>query len=81
MKFRIKHFGNLVVRLFTKDKYYVCEGCHKIHKRDGKEHRFDRCRDHLMYNYLWYGSIKIDCFEKLRCCLYELERRIDSEVY
>ena len=41
MLFRIKHIPNMLVRVFTVDKYYICEECHKLHKRDGKEIRLD----------------------------------------
>lgn len=62
--FKIKHLGNLFVRIFTFDKYYICEECHKIHKRDGKEIRLDEDREHLMSHHLWYGSVGRDCFIK-----------------
>lgn len=62
MMFKIKHLGNLLVRLLTFDKYYICEECHKIHKRDGKEIRLDEDREHLLSHYLWYGSVGRDCF-------------------
>lgn len=60
--FKIKHLGNLLVRLFTFDKYYICEECYKIHKRDGKEIRLDKDREHLMSHPLWHGSVGRDCF-------------------
>lgn len=37
MKFYIRNFKNLVVRLVTFNKYYVCDECRKVHKRDGSE--------------------------------------------
>ena len=37
IRFKILHFPNLLVRFFTKDTQYICEECHKIHKRDSKE--------------------------------------------
>jgi hypothetical protein len=64
MKFRLKHFKNLLVRLFTKDTYYICEECHKIHKRDGNELRLDQGSG-LIYNSWWYGSVHIECYKKL----------------
>lgn len=66
MKFKIKHIKNLLVRFFTRDKYYVCEECHCIHKRDGKELRLDtECvGSKLMSHPLWYGSVKHKCFVK-----------------
>lgn len=63
MQFKIKHFGNLLVRFFTRDSYYVCEECHKIHKRDGTEIRLDRPKEHLMSHPLWYGSVCRASFE------------------
>ena len=62
MRFKIKHFGNLLVRFFTRDKYYICEECHKIHKRDGREIRLDEPREHLMSHPLWYGSVCRESF-------------------
>lgn len=64
MKFRIKHLKNLLVRVFTCDKYYICEECHKIHKRDGNEVRLDEPRENLMVHHLWYGSVSRECFIK-----------------
>ena len=37
MKFYIRNFKNLVVRLVTFNRYYVCDECRKIHRRDGSE--------------------------------------------
>jgi hypothetical protein len=62
MKFKIKHLKNLLVRVFTGDKYYVCEECHKIHKRDGNEVRLDEDKEHLRFYPLWYGSVGWECF-------------------
>jgi hypothetical protein len=62
IRFKVKHFPNLLVRLFTKDSYYICEECHKIHKRDGKEVRLDEDKKHLMSHPLWYGSVGWECF-------------------
>lgn len=62
MLFKIKHIPNLLIRIFTRDKYYICEECHKIHKRDGQEIRLDEPREHLMSHPLWYGSVGHDCF-------------------
>lgn len=64
IRFKILHFPNLLIRFFTKDVYYICEECHKVHKRDGKEVRLDEPREHLMSHPLWYGSVGIDCFIK-----------------
>ena len=64
MLFRIKHIPNMLVRVFTRDKYYICEECHKIHKRDGKEIRLDEPLENLMSHLLWYGSVGRDCFIK-----------------
>lgn len=67
MKWKIKHIGNLLIRFFTIDKYYICEECHKIHKRDGREIRFDNFDDdgvHLMYHPLWYRSVSRECFDR-----------------
>jgi hypothetical protein len=62
MKFKIKHLKNLLVRVFTRDKYYVCEECHKIHKRDGNEVRLDGDKESLRFHPLWYGSVGWECF-------------------
>lgn len=62
MLFRIKHIPNMLVRVFTRDKYYICEECHKLHKRDGKEIRLDEPIEHLMVNPIWYGSVGLACF-------------------
>lgn len=75
MKFKIKHFKNLLIRIFTFDKYYVCEECHKIHKRDGKELRLDADREHLMSHPLWYGSVSRECFIKQQQEFHELIRK------
>lgn len=63
-KFKIKHFGNLLVRFFTKDKYYVCEECKRIHKRDGYEIRLEEGSGRLLSHPLWYGSVHKSCFNK-----------------
>ena len=55
--FKLKHIPNLLVRLFTADRYYVCEECHKIHRRDGSEIRLDLPIENRMANFLWYGSV------------------------
>ena len=73
MKFRIKHFGNLLVRVFTADKYYICEECHKIHKRDGREIRLDEPRGNLMVNHWWYGSV---CRESYNALFMSIRRTI-----
>lgn len=65
MKFKIKHFKNLLIRVFTLDKYYVCEECHKIHKRDGKEIRLEEVPGKLLSHRLWYGSVSRECYTKL----------------
>lgn len=62
MKFKIKHFPNLLVRFFTRDRYYICEECHKLHRRDGREIRLDEPREHLMSHPLWYGSVCRESF-------------------
>lgn len=66
MEFKIKHLRNLLVRFFTRDKYYVCEECHHTHKRDGKELRLDvECEGSKLISHpLWYGSVKRECFVK-----------------
>ena len=66
MKFKIEHLGNLLIRFFTRDKYYVCEECKHIHKRDGKEIRLDfECEGSKLISHpLWYGSVKYECFDK-----------------
>lgn len=63
VRFKIKHLRNMLVRVFTRDNYYVCEECHHIHKRDGKELRLDK-DEYIMSNQIWYGSVKHECFVK-----------------
>lgn len=59
MKFYIKNFRNLIVRLVTGDKYYVCDECRTIHKRDGTEINFAEPGGigELMVSRWWYASI------------------------
>lgn len=73
MKFKIKHFKNLLIRIFTFDKYYVCEECHKIHKRDGQELRLELSTG-IMSNRLWYGSVSRECYCKQQQRFRELMR-------
>lgn len=75
MRFKIKHFPNLLVRFFTRDHYYICEECHKIHRRDGKEIRLDKPLKHLMSHPLWYGSVGRECFLKQQRELREVTRK------
>lgn len=60
--FKRKHVGNLIVRVITRDNYYVCEECKHIHKRDGKEIRLDT--GNLISKPIWYGSVARECFIK-----------------
>ena len=77
MKFKIKHLKNLLIRFFTRDKYYVCEECHKIHKRDGKEVRLDKGdTDTLLSHPLWYGSVSKECFDRQYEEVRELLRKV-----
>ena len=62
MNFKIKHFSNLLVRFFTGDRYYICEECHKVHKRDGQEIRLELGGGKLLAHRLWYGSVSKDCY-------------------
>lgn len=58
VRFKVKHLYNLVVRLLTSDRYYVCEECKKIHRRDGSECRLDKDESgELMSSRWWYGSV------------------------
>lgn len=64
--FRVKHFPNLIVRLFTLDKCYICEECHKIHKRDGEELRLEGSdKSHRTAGKYWFCSVSKDCYNKL----------------
>jgi hypothetical protein len=80
IRFKILHFPNLLVRFFTKDTYYICEECNKIHKRDSKEVRLDESREHLMSHPLWYGSISRDCFIKQQREVWESLRKSLLEI-
>lgn len=75
IKFIVKHIPNMIVRVFTNDAYYVCEECHKIHKRDGNEIRLTDDMEHLLLHRIWYGSVSRECFIKqqneVRKILYE----------
>lgn len=62
MRFKITHFGNLLVRVFTRDRYYICEECHKVHKRDGREIRLEEGGGTLLSHRLWYGSVCRESF-------------------
>ena len=64
IKWYIKHIPNLVIRVISHDKYYICEECGAIHNRDGDEIRLDTDYKHLMSNPIWYGSVACKCFEK-----------------
>ena len=35
--FKRNHLINLIIRFISKDNLYICEGCHHIHKRDGRK--------------------------------------------
>jgi hypothetical protein len=59
--FKRNHLINLIIRFISKDNLYICEECHHIHKRDGREIRLDKGTG-LMLHPLWYGSIKKQCF-------------------
>lgn len=58
--FKRNHLVNLIIRFISKDNFYVCEVCHHVHKRDGKEIRLDTGK--LISHPLWYGSVKRQCF-------------------
>ena len=64
LKWKIKQFPNLVVRLITFDRCYICDECKRIHKRDGKEIRFDDEPKHLLLNKWWYGGVCQKGFEE-----------------
>jgi len=77
VRFKAKHFPNLLVRFFTRDKYYICEECHKIHKRDGTEIRLDDDKEHLMSHPLWYGSV---CRESYNALFRNIRRMIREDL-
>jgi hypothetical protein len=61
--FRVKHIPNLLVRCLSYDRYYICEECHKIHKRDDKELRLEGPdNEHRSAGKWWYGSVSHQCF-------------------
>lgn len=65
IKWKIKQFPNLIIRLVTLDHFYVCDECHCIHKRDGMEIRFDDDPEHLMFSKWWYSSVCREGFENV----------------
>lgn len=62
--FYIKNFPNLILRLVTLDRYYICDECRKIHRRDGHEIRLDDGELPLKANRWWYGSVCRKGFNK-----------------
>jgi hypothetical protein len=59
IKWKLKQFPNLIVRLVTFDRCYICDECHRIHKRKETDIRFDDESDigRLMSNRWWYGAV------------------------
>jgi len=59
IKWKLKQLPNLIVRLVTFDHCYICEECHRIHKRKETDIRFDNESDigRLMSNRWWYGGV------------------------
>lgn len=65
LPFELRHIPNAAVRIITRDRCYVCEDCHRIHKRDGQELRLDNPEFwQLMSHPIWYGSVAEDCAAK-----------------
>lgn len=56
-RFHIHNFRNLAVRLATRDKYYVCDECRTIHKRDGTELDNTPNIEHRAVWRWWYPSV------------------------
>lgn len=65
MKSRKRNFRNFLIRCITRDRYYVCDACNRVHKRDGKEIRLeeDEAKLHhpLCYS-MWYKSVSYECY-------------------
>lgn len=65
MKFRKRNFKNFVVRCITNDKYYVCDACNHVHKRDGNEISLEedeaKAYHPLRYS-MWYKSVSHECY-------------------
>ena len=57
IKWKIKQFPNLVIRLCTFDHCYICEECHRIHKRKETDIRLDDDPKHLISNKWWYSAV------------------------
>lgn len=64
VKFRLKNFNNFMVRCITNDKYYICDVCNHVHKRDGNEINLEeeeaKAYHPLRYS-MWYKSVGQKC--------------------
>lgn len=85
IKWRIEHIPNLIIRLCTFDHFYVCDECHRIHKRDKKEIDLggDFKYGKLLANKWWYGSVCHECFNKVMNKAFtvihdEIQRRMEN---
>lgn len=70
-KWIIKHIPNLIIRVITFDKYYICEKCNSIHRRDGKELKMDIDQEPS----LLYKSVSFECYVKQQREVGELLRK------
>ena len=50
--YHIKKIPRALVRILSRDKYYVCDKCRNIHRSDGNEIRLG-----------WYGSVSRECYD------------------
>lgn len=62
---KIELIPRIFIKLITRNKYYICEDCHKIHKRNGAE--FD-------INLNWAITVNNNCANNTIKKTYELLR-------
>lgn len=77
IKWYLKQFPNLILRLITFDRCYVCDECHRAHKRDGTEIRFDDEPEHLINNRWWYGGV---CRQGCEDCMNKVATLLRNDI-
>ena len=82
LKWYIEHIPNLIIRLCTFDLFYVCDECHKIHKRNGKEIDLGDPNGigTLLTNKWWYGSVYHECYCEVMNKAFEIMSEAVKEV-